>query len=485
MMNVLLEYLSFACTGTGQATFYNTKQEQEAALSRLHTAALAENRRIYALSALLPVNDRSKQLVLLNLLIAGRQRQDAELEWQLIQAVAQTLPFNRILNLFLEIQQLGVNNARTRRLGSWLWNRYGDAFRVIKYRPKFRALLRHCHIPEGSNSAKAELHRWVFGKLTSREQVQYNSLLAARMAASHDYEALFALPFDIARDIAVCQHHRQPNEFTLEFAERGKLTRKEQLRAQSTAGVEVDYRKFSLLELLRHLYQHPAEWELIAPVLDEKAQQLASQMRLPPKVALVVDNSHSAMGSQERLYYPLAVIEAIARLCLAVKTSDVQAFYVGEPMDGSWLKAHGSTELRQPLAQALAGRPDLVLILSDGYENTSAGSIAQLLNTKAVKNSCLAIVHLNPVSAAETGGVRRLADGLPTFGVSLPEQLPLFALLGQAYTQPTVLEAFFDQIEKSLKGGDYHAARLIAGLSSHTTADGGEHDFGAFIGAEN
>lgn len=484
-MNLLLEYLSFACTGTGQATFYNTKQEQEAALSRLHTAALAENRRIYALSALLPVNDRSKQLVLLNLLIAGRQRQDAELEWQIIQAVAQTLPFNRILNLFVEMQQLGVNNARTRRLGKWLWNRYGDAYRAIKYRSKFRALLRHCHIPEGSNPSIAELHRWLFGKLSQADQVQHNPLLAARLAASHDYEAVFALPFDIARDIAVCQHKRKPDEFTQEFANRGKLTLREQLRAQSTAGVEVDYRKFSLLQLLRHLYQHPLEWESIAPVLDEKAQQLAEQLRLPPKVALVVDNSQSAIGSQERLYYPLAVIEAIARLCLAVKNSDVQAFYVGVPMDGSWLKAQGGTELRQPLAQALAWRPDLVLILSDGYENTSAGSVAQMLNTTAVKNSRIAIIHLNPVSAAETGGLRRLADNVPTFGLSLPEQLPLFALLGQAYTQPGVLEAFFDRIEQALKEGDYHAARLTAGLSRTTTADGGEHDVGALSGAEN
>jgi hypothetical protein len=484
-MNLLLEYLSFACTGTGQATFYNTKQEQEAALSRLHTAALAENRRIYALSALLPVNDRSKQIVLLNLLIAGRQRQDAELEWQLIQAIAQILPFNRILNLFLEIQQLGVNNARTRRLGKWLWNRYGDTFRVIKYRAKFRALLRHCHIPEGSNPAKAELHRWVFGKVSQAAQVQHNPLLAARLAAVQDYEAVFALPFDIARDLAVCQHQRKAAEFTQEFALRGKLTRKEQLRAQGTAGVEVDYRKFSLLELLRHLYQHPIEWDLIAPVLDEKAQQLAEPLRLPPKVALVVDNSQSAIGSQERLYYPLAVIEAIARLCLAVKNSDVQAFYVGAPMDCSWLKAQGGTELRQPLAQALAWRPDLVLILSDGYENTSAGSVVQLLNARAVKNSGIAIIHLNPVAAAETGGVRRLADNVPTFGLSQPEQFPLVALLGQAYTQPAVLEAFFNRIEKALKEGDYHAARLTAGLSSHITTDSGKHDAGALSGAED
>lgn len=316
-MNLLPEYLSFACTGTGQATFYNTKQEQEAALSQLHMAALAENRRIYSLSALLPINDRSKQLVVLNLLKHGKQRQDSELEWQLIQAVAQILPFNRTLNLFAELQQQGINNARTRRLGNWLWQRYGNAFRVIKYRSKFRTMLRHCHVPEGSHPAKAELHRWVFGKLNQPALVQHNQLLATRLVALHDYEAVFALPFDIARDIAVCQHQRLASEFTQEFAKRGKLTRKEQLRAQSTAGVEVDYRKFSLLELLRHLYQHPMEWEQIAPVLNEKARQLAGKLYLPNKVALVIDNSQSAVGSVERLYHPLAVIEAIARICLA------------------------------------------------------------------------------------------------------------------------------------------------------------------------
>lgn len=463
-MNLLLEYLSFACTGTGQATYYNTKQEQEAALSQLHNTALAENRKIYALSALLPVNDRSKQLVLLNLLISGRQRQDPELEWQLIQAVTQALPFNRILNLFLEMQQLGVNNARTRRLGKWLWNRYGDAYRVIKYRSKFRSLLRHCHIREGNNPVKAELHRWVFGKLAIAEEVQHNPLLAARLAAVHDYEALFALPFDIARDIAVCQHQRKADEFTQEFAQRGKLSRKEQLRAQAIAGVEVDYSNFTLLALLRHLYQHPTEWEGIAPVLEAKAAQLAANINLPPKVALVVDNSQSAIGAKERLYYPLAVIEAIARLCLAVKNTDIRAFYVGEPLNGSWLKATGGTELRKPLAQALATRPDLVLILSDGYENTSGGSVAQILNTKAVRESGIAIVHLNPVAAAETGGVRRLAQSVPTFGLSQPEQFPLVALLGQAYTQPDVLEIFFNRIEQVLKGGDLNAARLTARL---------------------
>lgn len=483
-MNLLLEYLSLACTGTGQATYYNTKQEQEAALSQLHATAIAENRRIYALSALLPMNDRSKQLVLLNLLRSGKQRENAELEWQLLQAVAKALPFNRTLNLLLEIQAQGVNNARTRRLGKWLWNRYGDAYRAIKYRAKFRALLRHCHIPEGSNPAKAELHRWIFGKVRKAEDVQHNPLLATRLKAVSDYEALFALPFDIARDIAVCQHKCKADEFTQAFAERGQLTRKEQLRAQATAAIEVDYRKFSLLELFRHLYLHPSEQGCIARTLDAKAAELAAGLALPPKVSLVVDNSRSAMGAKERLYHPIAVIAAIARVCLAVKTSQVKAFYVGENPNGGFLKAGGGTDLRKPLAAALAERPDLVIVLSDGYENTSAGSVAQILNTTAVRESGIAIIHFNPVAAAETGGVRKIVANLPTFGLSQLEQLPLMALLGQAYAQPAVLETFFDRVEQALLGGEFHAAKLIAGISGDIAADGGEHDPSAFVGAK-
>jgi hypothetical protein len=476
-MSLLVEYLSFACTGTGQATFYNIKQEQENILKDLHAIALGENRRIYALSGLLPMNDRSKQMVLFNLLASGKQTQAPELEWRAIESICGTLPFNRTLNLLLEIKEKGINNSRTRRLGAWLWKRYGDAYRVIKYRAKFRALLRHCHIPEGKDPGLAELHRWLFDRVRDSELVEYNPMLKARLAAVKDYDSLFALPFDIAKDMAICLHNQKADTFTQEFASRGRLTRKEELRAQATAGIEVNYRKFTLLELLRHLYAHPEESTKIAPLLTEKANSLASKLTLLPKVALVIDNSLSTSGSAQRAYYPVAVIEAIARVLLAVKTSEVTAYYTGEPFDGTRFKPQGATPLREPLVQALVARPDLIIILSDGYENIAAGSVAQIVNTKAVKASQIGIVHLNPVAAAESMGTKKLADSIPSLGISNLEQLPLLTLLVQAYQQPQLLEAFFDRVETALfKGGDPHVAKLIKGITNDLTAECGEHD---------
>src|SRR5262249_10543071 len=58
--NALADYLTLACTGTGQATFYNAAEDQERALEAAHAELLRTDRRIYGLTAALPVNDRSR-----------------------------------------------------------------------------------------------------------------------------------------------------------------------------------------------------------------------------------------------------------------------------------------------------------------------------------------------------------------------------------------------------------------------------------------
>lgn len=95
-------------------------------------------------------------------------------------------------------------------------------------------------------------------------------------------------------------------------------------------------------------------------------------------------------------------------------------------------------------------------------ENVRAGSVTQILNTRAVKNSGIAVIHLNPVAAAETGNVRVLSESIPTYGLSSPEMLPMSLLLGQAATNPELLEPIFARIEQALKVPDYKAARLAA-----------------------
>lgn len=472
MSNKVVNYLTQACTGTGQATFYNSRQDQEKALEQAHLEILQSNRKLYALSAVLPINDKSKQLILQNLLSSGKLSDDTDLEGHVISMVISDLQFNRVLNLFMDLREKGVNNSRTRRLGKGIWEQV-DAYRAIKYAPKVRVVLRHCHIPEGDNPVKAELHKWLFGKIKKVEDVHYNSKLVSRFKAKTDYTSLFDLPYDIARDIAVNVHKKKVEDFDREFASqgatedtaapaktKGTMTRKETLRARKTTGdTAVDFSRFGIYELLMHGHKNEKDVEEVIPFIRQKAKQVAQYIRMPEKVAIVVDNSISALGSAERRYQPIANMEAVVRIFQEVEGTELSLHFVGPALEGGLLKAEGATNLRRPLVNALMTRPNIVVILSDGYENVRAGSVSQILASKAVRESGIHILHLNPVSAAETGKTRELAVGAFTFALPAPEQLPMVALIGIAAADPKMLEPMFAETERYLKLGDYRGAR--------------------------
>lgn len=480
MTSALVDYLTMACAGTGQATFYNTRDEQAKALEGVHGELLRENRRIYALSAALPITDRSRQMVLENLLNTGSMCEDGALEGHVVSMVASDMQFNRLLNLFVSLRQKKVNNRRTRKFGELIWSQV-DAFRAIKYRDKLRTLLRHCHISEGSDPVQAELHRWIFGPSAKHgrskmrpEDVKHNPKLKARLEAATDYSKLFELPYDIARDIAVASHGKKVEDFQREFAghgnteAKGKVTRKESMRVRKqTKDTSVDFNRFSIFELLMHGYRTPTDQEAILEILHMKAKDVAEGLNLPEQVALVVDNSVSALGSGERQFQPVAMLSAVVHICQQAE-SDVKTFYVGPEPTNGWIMAEGATNMRRPLVDALLTRPDLVILLSDGYENVRSGSVEQILATKAVRDSGISVMHVNPVAAVEAGDkTRTLSKHAMTFGLSSPEQLPMVALVGLAAQDVALLEPMFHEVETNLLNGDYRAAKLatrVAGL---------------------
>lgn len=485
-MSKLVEYLTIACTNTGQATFYNTKKDQDKALADLHGEILRSDRRLYALSAVLPINDRSRQLIVENLLSTGKHATDSALEGQVIGFVLSDMQFNRILNLVVTLREKKINNKRTRDLGKLVWAQV-DAFRAIKYASKLRTILRHCHIPEGNDPAKAELHQWLFGKIVKVDQVHHNHKLASRILAQTVYEAVFDLPYDIAKALATEVHKKKPEEFDRDFAGRdksedeaaqpeitakGAVTRKESMRVRKSAkDTKVDFSRFGLYELLIYGHQNPGDLESVFTAVKQKAREAASYLRLPPKVAIVIDNSVSALGSAERRFQPLATIEAVVHIFRNCGGTDVKVFYVGpKPEEEQLLQAEGASNLRKPLMNALLTRPDAVVILSDGYENVRAGSVAQILASKAVKNSGIHVLHLNPVAAVESGKTRELSKGCVTMALPDPERLPMVALLGIAAANPKILEPMMDQIELCLKAGDFKGAKRAIRSSAPTLA---------------
>lgn len=481
-MTKLVDYLTMVCSGTGQSTFYNSKADQERALACVHTDMLGSNRRLYALSAALPITDKSRQLILKNLLSSGSLCEDPLLEGHVISMTVGDLQFNRVLNMFMDLREAKTNNSRTRRLGKLIWKMV-DEFRAIKYRDKIRTVLRHCHIAEDKDPVKAEIHQWIFGPYHKRgraeltaDDIKHNSKIKSRILAPTNYDELFHLPYDIARDIAVNVHKKNATEFEREFVGkdgqkgRGRATKKETMRArQKTKDTNVDFNRFALFDLLMHGYRNETDRTAIMPIARQKAKAIAAGLNLPEKVAIIVDNSVSSLGSAERQFQPIAMITAIALVCQESDVS-VSTFYVGEKSEDGWLKAGGSSNLRKPLVDALVTRPDLVLILSDGYENVQMGSVNQILNSKAVVDSKITTMHINPVTASESNqNTRTLSDRALTFGVASPEQLPMVTLMALASQDPQLLEPMFSEVEKNLKNGDYEAAKLATRIANIPT----------------
>ena len=477
----LVQFLEVACTNIGQATFYNTENEQLAQLMTLHATLLLSNRRYYSLTGLLPINDFSKTMILRGLLATGKNRpnEDENLEWTLIKVIADELPIARLLRFFVDnIAENNadtggkrLNSARVRRLGQRIWDK-ANAYQVIKYRDKYKTIIRHCRLKPGNSRGedKLELQNWLFGKIKKPEQVVKCELLRQRLrAVKGDKQALMSLPFDVAEGIALTKFKMSKEEFISTFSQQGKASKKEVMRSRSQVGSEIaiDFSKYELLELIRYAQNNRSDWQEIYPHLENAARKLATNVVLPSKVALVIDNSLSMKGKETRKNYPIAFAEAITRICLATE-SEVKVWFTN-PMSltKAAFSVGGATDLRLPLAQAITSRPDAVIIISDGYENQSSGTVTAILNTKAVKNSDIAFFQMNPVAASEsTKATRSLDSKIKLIAIADIKQFPLAFLISQFETNPDLLESHLNKVYQALKAGNVREAKAIAQLKN-------------------
>jgi len=169
----------------------------------------------------------------------------------------------------------------------------------------------------------------------------------------------------------------------------------------------------------------------------------------------------SMIGTGTRKGYPLAFSEAIMRLMLANQTP-VQVWlcrkvdYLQEP-----LMASGATDLRTPVAKAIQAGCKQILILSDGYENCAAGSLDQITNLKAVKQSGIKFHHINPVMS-EQGGGRSLGSTIQPLTISGLDQLSSAAFLKQFESTPESFTGFLQSIFDKIEAGQIKAAKDIA-----------------------
>ncbi len=150
-----------------------------------------------------------------------------------------------------------------------------------------------------------------------------------------------------------------------------------------------------LVPLLRQFYRVGTSPELVQQLETAVTHCASALPDLSGKIALILDASASMRGSQGQEFAPIALAVAFERV-LQTKCSDLRAFTIG---GFGWPPApEGPTDFGRALIDALEGEPELVVFVTDGYENLNAGDAARILATIRTLGISLPIVccHVEP-----------------------------------------------------------------------------------------
>jgi hypothetical protein len=143
-------------------------------------------------------------------------------------------------------------------------------------------------------------------------------------------------------------------------------------------------------------------------------------------------------GSAEQKLRPMATALALRdTLQFVGKASVVVCGGEGNALDSMLIRPAGDTSLADGLLDLVERGPEAIFVLSDGYENRPAGRFAEVVAELRAIGIRTPIYHLNPVFAAESVGVRSLAEGLcPTLPVKDPAGTGLSFLRGLIEADP-------------------------------------------------
>jgi hypothetical protein len=214
------------------------------------------------------------------------------------------------------------------------------------------------------------------------------------------------------------------------------MTAEEKLRLQRAAeressALDVDLGRFGLTRLAIYVMSlSSAEREERRASIEAAAQRAARRaLRRAPqrlgRVAAILDRSSSSYGSAEKRRRPLAVAWAASQL-LRLASREYRAIWTPTLDDELHASAHGQTDLGAPLLEALEWGAELVVLISDGFENDpphGAAEIARVFRKRVDPQGRVSIVHLNPVFDAEHYAPRTIGAAIPTVGLRDAEDL--------------------------------------------------------------
>ncbi len=452
----LVLFINACLSATSQGEFYEDARGQSLALDFLHEYVCRHYRALYARTLAAGINDHARARIVESLLcdsseVSAAQRSE---EGALIATTLRRMPPQRVYRLLESVCRRRVTGRRVRAIArEWLAGR-DIAFDAVKYRRALKTIVGHWHL-----ATPGETGRFLFER-HSRTGAFQTELFEAWRAAHYSEQAIYALPYTIA--LGFSRKHKVPRDRFLERIA-PMMTRAERFRSQmAVRRAEADVAEADLSR------ERPTRLALFAYSLDRDERRARSaelraamdasvarvRARSPMslgRVVAVLDDSYSMAGSREKRLRPLATTASID-VMLRASASEYTGLWVSGAKDTPWLDVYprGATRLATRVLDALELKPELVVIVSDGYENDPPGALASVLNvyrTCVDKAREVSIVHVNPVFEAANFGSASFGPIVPMVTVRDAEDVVTalgFARFADDKATIDVLRAYLD-----------------------------------------
>ena len=317
----------------------------------LHRAAFASDPELYTLCAFLEGIQQCQQSRILLLLLTESRRDLTPALRAHQEAISlfllSTLPVELVLNVFLAVRRARANHRHTTRA-------------ILSYllqHPEFEALV--CARPR----AVRDCLEHALGKSRAR----YFGYHAPRRGQD-------TCTPSVLRRVGRSESEIRRLLLLLYFGEK----RRDAPRTDAAKPVREIVAADVMTPLLLQFYRVGTSRDLVEQL---EASIVALSSRLPEltgKIALILDASASMRGSGAHPFAPIALAVAFERI-LAVKCPDLRPFTIGG--FGSPPAPEGPTDFGRALIDALEGEPELIVFVTDGYENLDEGDAARILAT--------------------------------------------------------------------------------------------------------
>lgn len=329
----------------------------------LHQQIYQSDPELYALLALAPFTHVDQQSRILFQLLRSSRAGLAKNLYYILDRVsdmlAASLPPQQVLSIFLALKRVKANHKHTgRAILRYILNHPALEKLAIQRRPTLVHCLEHAL---GRNTMRG-CARMIATSQEDNDYVQRNLL----RFAYNPQRAKNVIPFLFHQGNAPTDTRNIPlaHYFTCSPTQRPKTV--------------TTTNRGDIAATLVHIYRGGHSPELKQALENYVEQACRVLPHYDGKLALILDASLSTKGYGEREY--ACISQSVAFFMVLQKCcSHLEVYQVGGT--GKLPIPAGSTDIASALIQALKGNPDIIAIVSDGYENVYPGELSRVAAT--------------------------------------------------------------------------------------------------------